>query len=1159
MSTTIDSLQIEIQSNSTNAASGIEDLAKALKKLSKNSDISNAVTNLNNLRKSLHAFVNMPSNASKIQSLANSMQALKKVGKIELGNSLDTVQRAMKSLGTINVDGVKPQLEKIAEALTPLNNVKASGFKSAIDGLKNLDKAVDGMDAGSLDRFVDKIAELDKKLAPVSKKLVAIGHAFKGVNTTSIAAGKGVGTFRTHINATAMNLTNFVSVAQTAISALQPLINILHKSIGDALEWDGIEYQFGNAFGEQADEYYKKITEITDALKINKQTFMEISAMSTSMLKGFGVNSADARTMGLGYAELTYDIWAAYNNKYKTLKDASDAISSAIAGEVEPVRRAGFTIVESQLEITAANNGIAYSSEKATEAQKSYLRYLTLVEQAHTKGIVGAYASEMDTAEGAVRTFTQQLKTLSQTFGSVFLPILVKVMPWLTAFVELLGDAIRAVASVFGVEIQKFDPEDFNGLGNIAGDAENATSGVKDTTKALKDLKNATLGIDELNVISPPTQSGGSGGAGAGGAGWDGLDVDSLWNKKIWKDVQTQVDDIKEKIKGMLPVIGGIAAAFAGWKISKFVTEVDDVIKKLGKLTPIVKNMAKGLAIAGISIAVGKLTWDFTGAYLESGNLGDLAKMLGTTVLGAAVAAWLKGPLGAGIVLTTSGVVTLARLVFDVSNGKVDISDPQALVTGLVGSLETILGGALLIDALRGGKWTKAIGTAISNGLQKAFGGTTFAWITTSLKAKIGTALSGVGTALAGMSGWAWAAVAAIAGLLVLAIVDYDFTEIGRKVGEAVGKAFRVIADWGKEIGGHIKKAIDSATQWVKEELEGRNLFEVIGFFILELPVKALVKLGEIGANIIEGIVEGIWEGMKNLGGNIKEFVDGFVKGFKDGFEIKSPSKKMIPIGKEILAGLLQPLSVDALRDKIKEMWNSAKKWWGGKAGLEKIDILVNLKKNGWKTVAAWIGKIPGVSQLVSLAKSKWSSVKNWIGSIPTVSQGVKLAKSGWSSVKSWIGTMPTLSAGIKLVKSGWSSVKSWLGSLDFKLNFKLPKIGIEWGSKTFAGFKISYPKNFYTYANGGFPDMGEMFIAREAGPEMVGKIGNKTTVANNQQIVEAVSEGVYAAVIAAMRQSENGGQAFNIYLDGRQIAASVEKRQRERGATIMRNGVYAY
>lgn len=1046
MSVTIDSLQLEIQSNSTNATSGIDGLAKALKNLKKNSDISDAVTNLNNLRKSLHAFVNMPSNASKIESLANAMKSLKKVGKIDLGNSLASVKRAMESLGTINVDNVAPQIERIAGALAPLNNVKGGGFNSTVNGLKKLDDVVDSLDGGSIDRFVAKIKELDEKLTPVSKKLVAIGHAFKGVNTSAISAGKGVGTFRTSINATALNLTNFISVAQSAIAAMQPIINFFAKPIKDALEWDGIEYQFGNAFGEQADIYYQKITEITDALGINKQTFMEISAMSTSMLKGFGVNSFDAREMGLGYAELAYDIWAAYGNKYKTLQDASDAISSAIAGEVEPIRRAGFTIVESQLEITAANHGVAYSAEKATEAQKSYLRYLTLVDQAHIKGIVGAYADEMDTAEGAVRTFTQQLKTLSQTFGAVFLPILVKVMPWLTAFVELLGDAIIAVASVFGVEIQKFNPEDFNGLGSIAGDADNATGSVKDTTKALKDLKNATLGIDELNVISPPTQSGASGGAGAGGAGWEGLDVGSLWDKKIWDDVQNQVDDIKERIKGMLPIIGGIGTAFAGWKILGLLADLDETKKKIEKLDFVVN--------------------------------------------------------------------------------------------------------------------TKNFGKKILNGLKNSLSGTSFATIGTAIKTKITGALSAVGAALAGIPGWAIAAVAALVAVLVLAIVDYDFTDIGYKIGNAIGKACRVVVDFAKDIGGPIWDGIKAAFDWCKENITWDNVKSFVAALFKKETWTEIIwpKVKEIGKSIWDGLWEGIGEGLENLWGNITEFVDGFVQGFKDGFEIHSPSQKMVEIGKQILAGLLQPLSLTALRDKVKEMWNNARSWWSSKTGLEKVNVGVSLVKSGWSTVKKWIGSIPAVSQAVGLAKNGWKSVRSWIGSIPVISQGVKLAKSGWSSVKNWVGKMPTLSAGIKLVKSGWSSIKSWLGNLDFKLNFKLPKIGVNWGTKTVLGFKISYPSGFYTYAKGGFPDMGEMFIAREAGPELVGKIGSKTTVANNQQIVEAVSEGVYAAVLAAMRQSEgNGGQAVNVYLDGRQITSAVEKQQRERGAHIVNNGVYAY
>ena len=96
------------------------------------------------------------------------------------------------------------------------------------------------------------------------------------------------------------------------------------------------------------------------------------------------------------------------------------------------------------------------------------------------------------------------------------------------------------------------------------------------------------------------------------------------------------------------------------------------------------------------------------------------------------------------------------------------------------------------------------------------------------------------------------------------------------------------------------------------------------------------------------------------------------------------------------------------------------------------------------------------------------------------------------------------------------------------------------------------------TFSTGGFPEDG-LFMANHN--ELVGQFSNgRTAVANNEQIVEAVSEGVYSAMVAAMKQSEgNGGQSFNIYLDGRQLVSTIEKRQRERGATIMRNGVYAY
>ena len=67
---------------------------------------------------------------------------------------------------------------------------------------------------------------------------------------------------------------------------------------------------------------------------------------------------------------------------------------------------------------------------------------------------------------------------------------------------------------------------------------------------------------------------------------------------------------------------------------------------------------------------------------------------------------------------------------------------------------------------------------------------------------------------------------------------------------------------------------------------------------------------------------------------------------------------------------------------------------------------------------------------------------------------------------------------------------------------------------------------------------MGQMFIAREAGPELVGTIGSRSAVVNNDQIVESVSAGVYRAVKAAMGQ--NGGGVIQLILDGSKVAEVV-------------------
>lgn len=86
-------------------------------------------------------------------------------------------------------------------------------------------------------------------------------------------------------------------------------------------------------------------------------------------------------------------------------------------------------------------------------------------------------------------------------------------------------------------------------------------------------------------------------------------------------------------------------------------------------------------------------------------------------------------------------------------------------------------------------------------------------------------------------------------------------------------------------------------------------------------------------------------------------------------------------------------------------------------------------------------------------------------------------------------------------------------------------------------------------YASGGFVSSGDLFMAREAGPEFVGSIGGRTAVANNDQIVEAVSDGVYRAMAPLV--SGIGKSDTRVYLDGREITAGQNRRNRMYGAAL--------
>lgn len=173
---------------------------------------------------------------------------------------------------------------------------------------------------------------------------------------------------------------------------------------------------------------------------------------------------------------------------------------------------------------------------------------------------------------------------------------------------------------------------------------------------------------------------------------------------------------------------------------------------------------------------------------------------------------------------------------------------------------------------------------------------------------------------------------------------------------------------------------------------------------------------------------------------------------------------------------------------------------------------------------------------------SAWTAIKNI--AITAINMIISAAE--------WLVNVPIIAvetlinaiiSAINTLTQGLSSLWTWIG---------IPAIP-EISQVSFG--RVSFPR-LSTYASGGFPDTGELFIAREAGAEMVGTIGGRTAVANNDQIVEAIKGGV----VEAMEESSTGGDwTINIVSDGKikasQVITAAQRKNQRDGKTSIQLG----
>lgn len=389
-------------------------------------------------------------------------------------------------------------------------------------------------------------------------------------------------------------------------------------------------------------------------------------------------------------------------------------------------------------------------------------------------------------------------------------------------------------------------------------------------------------------------------------------------------------------------------------------------------------------------------------------------------------------------------------------------------------------------------------------------------------------------------------------------IKDYDWSKLGQDIGEWFGNAVKnaytfvteSIPTWWEDVKTSVKDGFEklfteTLPKFFDETLP--QMVQDVADFFKDFPEKLSAVITSVKDGIKDvgsEILNGIFEGLNTIGTAITDFADGFVQGFKDAFGIHSPSTVFAEIGGYLIEGLFGGMAdwLDDIstwcEDNIVTPFNDA---MDGALGFE-VDVENN-------------------------ATEWWSNVKSWwaekVGAVESFTTNVKNnASTWWSNVKSWwserVGSVASFSVNVLNQSSTWwNNVKKWwsekVGSLTATLGITLPKIGLNWGEIDVFGWTVKYPKSFYTYAQGGFPDAGQMFIAREAGPELVGTIGNRNAVVNNDQIVESVSAGVYQAVIAAFgsNNDEGGDTKIIINLDGEKIYENQQKVARNRGYNL--------
>ena len=646
----------------------------------------------------------------------------------------------------------------------------------------------------------------------------------------------------------------------------------------------------------------------------------------------------------------------------------------------------------------------------------------------------------------------------------------------------------------------KLTEVDYSGVNTAAVGAGSLANNLDDAAGAAKKLKQYTAGFDELNVFAPNTGSGS--GAGAGGAG--GFDFDLPTYDFLGDAVQTRIGEIKKMIEDTLAEITTI--------VSGFMLAVGAILVVTGVNIPLgVGLMAAGAV--GLAATVG-LNWTAMSSELAS-TLALITGVVGGFLLAlGAIMAFSGANLPLGIALMALGGASLvSAAVINWHNSDRHLTDALTTLTGVLAGASLAVGAMLAFTGVATG-----LGIALmAVGAVTLVSAAALNW--NSIPDALASPLSRVGLLVSGAT-LALGAILAFSGCMPLGIALM-----------AIGATSLVSV---------------MALNWNGLSDEIQNVIAIITTVVSVAFLAIGAALAFSGANIPLGLAllaagavtmgTAIMPNWNDLSDNVQQ---------KISMITTVVGGALLAVGAILaLSGVALPLGLGLMAAGALSLGAVATLNW---------DFVVNSIK---KVVSVITGILSGA--LIVLGVLLCLSGAGVGLGLAVLAAGLSLSYAAWT-----LDDNPITRFVRQMANSIIGLVNGVIDAINDMFHIQFNGLSVM-GITLIPAFDIRLVDipHIPFFEDGGFPNEGQLFIAREAGAEMVGAMGRRTAVANNDQIVEGISagvsvanDGVIAAIYALLNVVEE--KDMSVVIGDNEIGHSYDRYKEKRGRQVS-TGVFA-